>query len=222
MGDRSRRWGPVRIGRGSVPPDDAGAWLTAAVRAAFPKLAASLGARGFDAMFSSFLARAAPAKRNVRETGERLAEYLASAHEYPIWYGEIARLDRAHSHVLHAPPAAVLARRDVTLERELRLVPAHALVEITTNCDELWHSLDRGGGGAQPRSLDWPRHVLVWRTANMNVRDRVLDPDETAALRAAARGTSIVELAAGFTCDNAHARVIDLVLRWLDGDLILG
>jgi hypothetical protein len=173
-------------------------------------------------MFSSFLAKHAPAKRNVREAGERIADYLATTPEYPIWYAELARLDRAHSQVLHAPAAPPLARRELTLERELRLVPAHALVEITTTCDDVWHALDRGDRAPHPRALDWPRHVLVWRTAAMNVRDRVLDPDETAALRAAARGTSIVELSAGFSCDNAHARVIDLVLRWLDGDLILG
>ena len=117
----------------------------------------------------------------------------------PVWYEELDLLDRARAHVMRVPVVATLMRKDLTLERELRLVPAHALVEL---------------GSA--------RHAIVWRTTLDYVCDRVLDPDETSAVRAAVRGTSIIELVAGFACDNAHARVIDLVLRWLDAELILG
>ena len=211
--------GNSRFARGSVAPNEAAReWLIGAVRARFPKLAAALGAEVFDTMLNEYLLREPPARRSVRESGARLADYLAREPQYPVWYAELARLDRAHVDVLHAPAVVPLQRRELALERELRLVPAHALVDLTTQADELWRALDRGERLRRPRDLDWPRTVLVWRTSGMHVQDRVLDPDEATALRAAVRGTSMVELAAGF---DSHARVMDLVLRWIDGGLIL-
>jgi len=213
--------GDSRFARGSVPPRDAGReWLIDAVRARFPKLATALGDSVFDTMLDDYLLREPPARRSVRESGARLADYLAREPQYPVWYSELARLDRAHVDVLHAPARATLRRCDLSLERELTLVPACSLVELTTQADELWHAIDRGERPRRPHDLDWPRCVLVWRTAT--VQDRVLDLDEAAALRAAVRGTSVVELAAGFRGDNPRARVLDLVLRWIDAGLILG
>ncbi len=55
----------------------------------------------------------------------------------------------------------------------------------------------------------------------MSVQDRALDPDETSALRAAARGTSVVELAAGFSSENPQARALDLVLRWIEAGVVM-
>ena len=72
--------------------------------------------------------------------------------------------------------------------------------------------------------------MLVWRTTSPpadgvpyspTVHERVLDADETAAIRAAVRGTSVVELAAGFDCENPQARVIDLALRWIEAGLVV-
>ena len=96
----------------------------------------------------------------------------------------------------------------------------HALIELTHATDELWHALDHGERVVRPRELDWPRTVLVWRDGS-TVRERVLDADETAAMRAAVRGTSVVELAAGFDCENPQARVIDLALRWIEAGLVV-
>jgi len=114
-------------------------------------------------------------------------------------------------------------RRDLTAERELKLVPAHALVQLTTTADELWTKLDDAAAqctrahAAKPRALDWPRCVLMWRTHGIDVRDRAIDFDEVSALRAAMRGTSLVELAVGI---GGHARALDIVLRWLDDKLL--
>jgi hypothetical protein len=220
MGQRSRQRKPEpRLARGSMPPQDetdaARAWLASAVRARFPRLAAVLGGDVFDAMLARYVVEQPEGPRSVRATGAWLADHLARAPEYPVWYGELAALDRAHGDVLHAPATRPLARRELTLERELHLVPAHALVELTTTADELWHALERGGRGDHPRALDWPRTVLVWRNDDF-VCDRVVDPDEAAALRAAARGTSMIELVAGFAGGNPQARVLDLVVRWID------
>src|SRR5258706_11196225 len=110
MGDRprNRQGGPgTRLARGSQPPqaivDAGGEWLLGAVRARFPKLASALGDNTFDTMLAEYLLHEPPARRSVRESGARLADYLARQPTYPVWYAELARLDRAHVDVLHAP-----------------------------------------------------------------------------------------------------------------------
>lgn len=226
MKPRERSWGPTgRLARGSEPPramaDSGREWLTGAVRARFPKLATALGDAVFDAMLGAYLDRELPARRSVRESGTRLADFLASSPGFPVWYADLARLDRAHGDVIHAPVVTPLARRDLTLEHALRLVPAHALVELTTDADSLWHALERGALPAVPRELEWPRTVLVWRTDGLAIHDRVVEPDEAIALRAATRGTSIAELASVLVGDNPQARALDLALRWIDAGVVM-
>jgi hypothetical protein len=190
------------------------------MRARFPRLVCTLGETLFDSMLGAYLAResagdiAAP-----HDVGAQLPEYLAALPEYPVWFAELARLDRAHVDVRAAAEVATLPRRSLTTERELKLIPASALVELTTSSDELWHAIDRGEPAPQPRTLDWPRTVLVWCHDGM-VSDRTVEPDEAAALRAAQRGTTIANLVRRFPCANPHARAFDLVLRWIDGGVL--
>ncbi len=225
MRSRGRAWGPTgRLARGSEAPrpgESGREWLAGAVRARFPQLAAALGDSLFDTMLGKYLEHEVPARRSVRESSTRLADFLASSLEYPAWYAELARLDRAHVEVLHAPVVATLSRDELTPERALRLVPAHALVELTTDADELWRALDRHGRTRLPRELDWPRTVLVWRVGGVEARDRAVDPDEAHALRAAVRGTSLGELAASFAGENPQARALDVVVRWIDAGVVV-
>jgi hypothetical protein len=226
-----RVWGPSaqRFARGSVPPnDDNCEWMMTAVRARFPKLAAVMGDQVFSAMLGAFMVREPEAKKSLTWSNSKLPEFLAGEPQYPLWFSELALLDRAHVQVLHAPMVPPLMRRDLTAERELKLVPAHALVQLTTTSDELWIKLDDAAAACTrarvslPRVLDWPRSVLMWRTDGIDIRDRVVDHDEHAALRAAIRGTSLVELAAGIGGGNPHARALDLVLRWIDDGILRG
>ena len=216
-----------RIARGSMPPNKfsntSHEWIAAAVRSRFPKLAIALGEELFEAMLASYFAREPAARTSVRESGERLAGFLASIPGYPKWYAELAALDRAHVAVVHAPATIPLTRREVTYERPLRLIPAAALVELTTAADEMWAGRDAprlaSGSGTWirgPRELDWPRTVLVWRTEGLSVRDRTVQPDEAAALRAASRGTTLTELYNYFGGPSPHARALDIVLTWVD------
>jgi hypothetical protein len=71
-----------------------------------------------------------------------------------------------------------------------------------------------------PRELDWPRTVLVWRVDGLIVRDRTVHPDEAAALRAAARGTTLVELYGFFGGPSPHARALDSVIDWVDAGVL--
>lgn len=234
---RKRAWGPgstaspPRLARGSVPPDDgvtSSTWLQVAIRARFPKLAAALGDRGFATMLAAFMDSAPESQRSLSATDAALPRYLAESCGYPVWYAELAALDRAHIHVLHAPRVDVLSRRALCNECDLKLIPAHAIVSLTTTVDELWSTLDDAAAehtrarASWPRALDWPRTVLIWRKEGASLAERTLDPDEAAALRAAVRGTSLVELAAGLGGVNPHARALDVVLRWIDDGVLVG
>jgi len=196
--------------------------MTIAVRARFPKLAAALGDQLFRMVLESFMA----AERDPRRLLTAVPEYLAETPDYPVWYGELAMLDRAHVSVMQAPSVPKLTRRELSNECELRLVPAHSIVQLTTTADELWAKLDDAAAActraraSRPRALDWPRTVLIWRVEGLEIRDRAVDIDEAAALRAAARGTSLVELAAGIGGSSPHARALDLVLQWIDGGVL--
>ena len=221
----------MRFPRGSLPPQKrartrADGWIADAVRSRFPKLANALGEHVFEAMLAQYFAHEPEARASVRESGARLAGFLATTPEYPIWYSELAALDRAHVEVAHAPSHETLARRELTHERELRLVPAHALVTLTTATDELWSILDAlpadsGTWNRAPRELDWPRTIVVWRTNGGVVRDRVARDDEACALKAAERGTTLTELHHFFGGANPHAKALDAVITWIDSGLLV-
>lgn len=224
-----RAWGPTRLARGSLPPDGipTSNWLQVAIRARFPKLAAALGDRGFTAMLDAYMEHDTAAQRSLAATDAGLAKYLAESCDYPVWYSELASLDRAHVHVLHAPGVEAMSRRSLGHDCELRLIPAHALVTLTTTVDELWAALDaaaesQGRAHAKwPRAVDWPRTVLIWRKEGYEIGERTVDPDESTALQAAVRGTSLIELASSMSGRNPHARALDLVLRWIDDGVLI-
>jgi hypothetical protein len=212
----------TRLARGSAPPADAGRrdWIAGAVRVRFPKLAAALGDRAFDVMLGAYVKRVAAGEPITSEVGAQLASFLSDAPHYPVWYAELAALDRAHVDVLQAPDAIALPRVELAPDRALRLIDAHALVELTTAVDELWTALDAGLPPASPRELDYPRTVLVWRPSGITVRERTVEPDEALALRAVARGTTLGALARTFCGENPSARALDVVLRWIDAGVL--
>jgi hypothetical protein len=177
----------------------------------------------FETLLAGFSAREPVARRSLADMHELLPDYLARCAMYPVWYGELAALDRAHVRVLNARVSPPLMRNQLTPERELKVTSAHALVQLTTTADDVWNALDEAAANCirarvpKPRSLDWPRLVLVWRRSGGDIERRTIDPDEATALRAATRGTSLVELAAGLT----HSRALDVVLRWIDDGVLI-
>jgi len=236
MRSKQRAWGPTgptgpgRLARGSLAPGEivpTHNWLQVAIRARFPKLAAALGDRGFQTLLSAYMQFDPNAQRSLATTDEGLQKYLAESCDFPVWYAELAALDRAHVHVLHAPAVDVLSRKSLGHDCELKLIPAHSLVTLTTTADELWTALDRAAEDHSrarakwPRQVDWPRMVLIWRKEGYEIAERTVDPDEAASLRAAVRGTSLIELASGLGGHNPHARALDVVLRWIDDGVLL-
>src|SRR5690349_3127053 len=131
-----------RLARGSVPPErNTDTWIAEAVRARFSKLAVVLGEKVFETMLADYFSREPEARTSVKASGELLAGFLSSSPDYPVWYGELAAIDRAHVEVAGAKSVPTMGRRELTHERALQLVPAHALLLLTTATDELWMSL---------------------------------------------------------------------------------
>jgi hypothetical protein len=198
--------------------------LTVAVRARFPKLALALGDEIFDTMLASFVAQDRDAKNSLEATSSRLPRYLASTRYYPLWYAELAVLDRAHALVSYAPPSDTLARHQLTITGDLRLVPAHVLVLLMTAVDELWTLLDyltatdQSACIAPPQVLAASRTVIVWRQGRDEIRNRTVEVDEARALRAAARGSSLREIA---SITGDYVRALDIVSRWIDDGMLL-
>jgi len=208
------------LARGSRAPHDGRDWLAAAVRPHYPKLALALGADLFEALMGVYIARGPNESRASRERGGELVEFLAGGSDYPAWYGELAKLDRAYAEVWQAPPVARLSRNELSTDRPLQLVPASTLLQLTTTVDEAWSALGRGEPPTQPRTLDWPRTVLVWRDERPTVYAYAAGLTEGAALRTVKRGTSLTELSGYFTGDDAFSRALDMVLRWADAGVL--
>jgi hypothetical protein len=225
MSSNTRRpWAFGRLARGSNPPRDvtnaSREWFTGALRARFPKLSAALGTSGFDIMLGAYLSRDPEQDRSMHDAGARITAFLSGSPDYPVWYAELATLDRAHVDVLHAPAALSLTREALSPDHEFKLIPAHAIVDLTTAVDELWMAIDSGKPAERPRELDFPRTVLVWRAAGMTVSDRTVEADEAAGLRAASRGTTLGELTKIFAGENPSARALDVLLRWTDAGVL--
>jgi len=213
--------------------------IAGALAADFPKLRALLGAEAWDALVLPYL-RAYPTRHpSLREAGAELATFFADRGE--AGHADLARLERARTVVFDGPDGAGPLSRDQVIARPpealpelaLRLVPASALVELSTAADLVWDALE--DGRPPPAAAPGPRTVLVWRR-DLTVIHRTLEPDEAAALRCVQRGASFAEVcealgevlgpAVGLPLglplapEDAAARAAELLLRWLDAAAI--
>jgi hypothetical protein len=187
------------------------------LQARVPTLAVALGRDAFTGMAAAYEAR-------YPNDPWQLPGYLAASLRYPLWYAEVAAIDRARAEVKAAPRARRMSRAHVAGTRDLgtlriALVPAHAMVSLTTSADELWAAIDAGHPVLDaPDELDWPRTVLVWRASD-RLSTRTVAHDEIAALHAATKGAALDELAATFA---SFARALDVMLRWIEDGVIAG
>src|SRR5688572_3393273 len=137
--------------------------IAEAIRAGYPKLAMAIGEVAFDELVLSYLTRYPSTRLSVRSAGAHLPEFLERSTEHPVWQGELAQLDRAYTEVSDAIDVELMTNAAFVPEQMIRLVPAHALVEVTTSVDELWRAIHAHEAPQFPRELDWPRTILVWR-----------------------------------------------------------
>jgi hypothetical protein len=201
--------------------------IAGALAADFPKLRALLGEGAFDELVIPYL-RAYPTRHpSLREAGLHLARFLGERGR-PV-HADLARLERARAEVFDGPDAAPLSRDELAARPPdefprlpLRLVPASALLELSSNADELWDSIEDGRPppGADPAT---PRAVLVWRRGT-TVIHRTLGPDEAAALRRVHGGGAtfgeVCEALAATSPADVVERALELLLGWLDAEAL--
>ena len=136
-----------------------------------------------------------------------------------------ARLERARTEAFDGPDAAVLTRHAVAAlppeefpALRLALVPTAKLLIFTTNADDVWDALE--DDRPAPQRADVRRTVLVWRR-EVTVVHRTLEDDEASALHQLGTGSTFARV-----CEecSAHAdptaRSIELLLRWLDAEIL--
>lgn len=189
-----------------------------------PTLLAALGAERFSELVAGYVRARPPTSFTVRDAGAALAEHLDGVATAPPWAADLARLERALIEVFDGPDAPPLAREQVdpaTLPAlRLQWVPSSAIVPLGWSVDELWSVLDEGGPFVAPEPAS--RAVLVWRRGLVVVH-RTLDPDEATLAEAIAAGTTFADacaLLAADRPDDAAARAIALLVRWLDAEVL--
>lgn len=191
----------------------------------YPKLATLLGPR-WSELARAYLRACPPAHPDIREAGRELTEFLAVTGQ--TWEVDLARLEWARSDVFFGPDSIPLVRDHLaTLDPtefpgvRLPVVPAHALIVITSNADELWSAIEDDTHPPPPAPAS--RSVVVWRRGAMAVVHRTLDADEAPCLELLARGATFSAVCDALAdAPDPPARAIDLVLRWIDAELLDG
>jgi hypothetical protein len=183
-----------------------------ALRDAYPKLAARLGAR-FERAAREYLLAYPSTRPAIEWVGAHLAEFLA---EREPELAALARLEWARTEAFLLPdPPAVATRFAIDPARfaaaRLELVPALCVVHVTQAALDAW---DDPGAPALHASEETA--VAVWR-AEYQVRHRKLDRDELAALEIVRGGAPLARVCEAFCAAKEPVERAFHVLRgWFE------
>lgn len=191
----------------------------------YPKVRVALGDDAFAGMVARYLQLHRPRSYTLRDAGLELPVFLR--HDGPPWLAELAALERARVEVFDGPDASPLAQAEVAAlglelpELVLRLVPSSVVVPLAWTADELWTAIEDEAPGCKPKQRT--RTVLVWRR-DLIVLHRTLDSDEAEVvprLVSGIRFDEICELLAVTHGDDAAPRATELLLRWLQAEVLV-
>ncbi|MBA3817829.1 MAG: putative DNA-binding domain-containing protein [Deltaproteobacteria bacterium] len=197
--------------------------LVDAIVADYPKLATVLG-DAWNATVREYLAACPPCNPDIHDAGRGLAGHLAR--RGLTWHGDLAALEWARSEVFGAADSPPLQRDellalapDAFAAFELRLVSASTVIELGTNADDAWSAVE--DGTPVPVVEGAPRTVAVWRRGWTTVVHRTLDADEAPCVTLLARGATFSQVCEALAAvPDAAERAIQLLLRWLDSELL--
>ena len=199
----------------------------------YPKLRALLGDAAFRPLVRDYLRAYPPRSFSLREAGSELARFVFdTARDY--LHVDLARLERARVEAFDGPDGAVLTRDAVAaLPPEefpglrLQMVPTAQLLILGTNADDVWDAIHEER--PVPPRTEARRTVLVWRR-DITVIHRTLEDDEASALHQLgslghatfARVCEAFATQADATAraPDAATRAINLLLRWLDAEIL--
>ncbi len=201
----------------------------------YPKLRALLGDATFRPLMRDYLRAHPPHDPSLREAGAKLTRFLFETTK-DFLHIDLVRLERARTEAFDGPDAEVLSRDAVAAlppeefpALRLVLVPTAKLLIFTTNADDVWDAL-ADERPAPPRATP-RRTVLVWRR-DTTVIHRTLEDDEAYALhQLGTGGAPFAQVCAAFGTHAdligraaigraATARAIELLLRWIDAEIL--
>ncbi|MGE0397034.1 MAG: putative DNA-binding domain-containing protein [Kofleriaceae bacterium] len=191
----------------------------------YPKVRVVLGDDAFAGMVARYLQIHRPRSYTLRDAGLELPMFLR--HDGPPWLAELAALERARVEVFDGPDASPLAQAEVAAlglglpELVLRLIPSSVVVPLAWAADELWTAIEDEASVFEPEPA--ARTVLVWRR-NVVVLHRTLDDDEAQLaprLAIGIRFDELCELLATTHGDEAAVRATELLLRWLQAEVLV-
>lgn len=193
----------------------------------YPKLHAVLGRDVFRDLARQFIRARPPTSFTVRDFGIALAEYLVTRQDMPTWSADLAALERARVDVFDGCDATALTRAalaavpvDSFPEFTLRLVPSSTLVPLRWTIDDVWSAVEEGVVHDLPEPCE--RTVVVWRSG-VRVLHRTLDDDEARLMPLVARSESVANVStrlAELGCSAPEQRMVELLTRWLDAELL--
>lgn len=205
--------------------------LEVALADAASRGAAGVPAGSLRALAPEYLRAYPPAHPSLREAGGSLARFLVEQGAAP-YLVDLARLERARTEAFDggadSPPLTRTQLAALALEEfpalRLALVASCQLVELATNADDIWSSIETGTPIPAGALLPAPRVIAVWRRDG-RVIHRSLEPDEATVLGmlagAAARGLRFDEACEALSDHPASAeRALALLLRWIDAAML--
>jgi hypothetical protein len=194
----------------------------------YPKLRMALGAQPFAALITDYLRAHPPRSFTLRDAGAALSAHLRDNPGATAWAADLAALERARVEAFDGPDATPLAHGDLVALGDqlpglvLSWVPSSAVVPLASAVDDLWSAIEDDQPVFEPAAE--PRTVLVWRR-DISVLHRTLDADEAALAPQIAAGVpfaGICEVLGGLHGDQASARAVELLLRWLEAEAVVG
>lgn len=198
-----------------------------------PSVATYLGEELFAHATAGYIAAHPSDVRNARYYSRHAAQFLARAEPFSRWpqVSELAAIELALADAFDAADASpisleeLLATHPDSWER-LTFTPHPSLrrIDATTNAFAIWTALQASPDDPpQPRVLDAPEHLLVWR-ADAGSRLRALPPAEARGLDAlfACRtvGEAIAEAQSGPDAVDVGTAVAYLA-QWVAAGLLL-
>jgi hypothetical protein len=194
----------------------------------YPKLRVALGEDRFGGVVTQYLRAHPPRSFTLRDAGLALPDFLRGSSADAPWAADLAALERARIEVFDGPDAAPLAQDEAAALGDelpglvLSWVPSSLVVPLAWAVDDLWSAIEDAQPAFEP--AEGARVVLVWRR-DVAVLHRTLDADEARLAPQIAQGARFAEVCdvlGELHGDQASARAVELLVRWLQAAALDG
>lgn len=213
----------------AVYRSNAGALAERALGAAFPTIAALIGAESFAALARHFWHQHPPLRGDVGEWGEALPDFIADSEQLAAepYLADSARLDWAVHAATRAadargawPPALDALATTEPSRLRLQLKPGAAVVESRWPIVTVWQAHHRGEDFANVRAAfaaAAAEAALVWRDDGFAIHVEALASADAAFTAASIGGRSLAAALDAAAADFSFDRWLERALRsrWL-------